>query len=463
MKANNSDLQNFIKKNYNKSVTQLAFKKVLVEGYDNRFVLNQLHGKQKAKNKLPFLFNNNQILYPAKVSVEQSSSEKTAIWKANLVSGDTLLDMTGGFGVDTYHFAKQIKQVTYLEKNTELFEIVQHNFEVLNAENITAINDDSITFLKKTTQKFDWIYLDPARRDAAGSRKIGLAGYFPNLLDIKDLLFEKAKNILVKVSPMLDIQQAIQQVGIVQKVIVLAVQNEVKELLLVLTPPSSPLQTVMVDSEGDRILKGFKVNNHGRNPWENNKKASKNPERVELNTDPIPAAPQKRKAILESRVKNVNSIKKKAISFQCVNLQKEGSEIIYQSTNNRDNSALKYSLPKKYIYEPNAAILKAGLFAEIALDFNLSKLHPNTHLYTSEQLITDFPGRTFTCIAIENFNKKAIAPHLENKKANITTRNFPYSVAQIKKKLGIKDGGNIYLFATTLMDEKLAILVCGKG
>lgn len=387
-------LQQFIQDNYQKNLAQLAFKKKLVEGYDNRFVLNQLYGKQKAKHKLPYLFQNNQVLYPAKVSVEQSSSEKTAIWKANLVSGETLLDMTGGFGVDTYHFAKPIQQVTYLEKNRELFEIVAHNYRVLNTNNITTIHDDSLTFLKNTNQQFDWIYLDPARRDEVGNRKIGLAGYFPNLIKIQSVLFQKTNNILVKVSPMLDIQQAIQQLGTIEKIIVLAVQNEVKELLFVL-----------------RRANGFEQT-------------------------PI---------------------------FECVDLRKNGQAITYTPTTNSDNDRIKYGSPQSYIYEPNAAILKAGLFAEMALDFDLIKLHPNTHLYTSEQLVTNFPGRTFSLKSVENFNKKAIASYLENKKANITTRNFPYSVAQIKKKLGVKDGGNIYLFATTLVNDKLAILVCEKS
>ena len=150
-------LQQFIQNNYQKNLAQLAFKKILVEGYENRFVLNQLYGKQKAKSKLPYLFKNNQVLYPAKVSVEQSSSEKTAKWKANLVNGTTLLDMTGGFGVDTYHFAQRIPQVTYLEKNRELFDIVAHNYKVLSANNITIINGDSLAFLNNTNQKFDWI------------------------------------------------------------------------------------------------------------------------------------------------------------------------------------------------------------------------------------------------------------------------------------------------------------------
>ena len=173
-----SALQSFVQENFSKDLTKLAFKKQLMEGYENRFVLNQLYGKQKAKKKFPYLFEQPKIIYPTKVSVEQSSSEKTAEWKTNLVSGKTLLDMTGGFGVDTYHFSKKLPQVTYLEKNPELFNIAKQNFEVLEAKNITTFNEDSIHFLKNIQQKFDWIYLDPARRDEVGNRKIGLNGYF---------------------------------------------------------------------------------------------------------------------------------------------------------------------------------------------------------------------------------------------------------------------------------------------
>ncbi|MEM1119015.1 MAG: class I SAM-dependent methyltransferase, partial [Bacteroidota bacterium] len=309
------------------------------------------------------------------------------------LDGESLLDMTGGFGVDTYHFSKKMEQVTYLEKNAELFYLVKHNFQVLKASNITAVNDDSTNFLAEVNQSFDWIYLDPARRDEAGGRKIGLAGYFPNLLAIRELLFKKTKKVLVKASPMLDIQQAIEQLKTVEKVIVLAVQNEVKELLLLLSES--------------------------------------------INNDEI------------------------VPTFQAVNLKKNGSVDQYQPSINQRLS-VDYGYPRNYIYEPNAAILKAGLFKEIALDFKLAKLHTNTHLYTSDHLLRDFPGRIFICRTVERFHEKAVAVHLDNKKANITTRNFPYSVAQIKKKLGTKDGGKRYLFATTLYDGNLAILICEK-
>ena len=149
-------------------------------------------------------------------------------------------------------------------------------------------------------------------------------------------------------------------------------------------------------------------------------------------------------------------------NFLCVDLRKNNQEISYQPSKNNSIKTINYTLPKAYIYEPNAAILKAGLFNEIAIDFNLAKLHPNTHLYTSDNLVQNFPGRIFHCNATKSFSKKAITPYLSQKRANITTRNFPYAVSQIRKKLGLKDGSNQYIFATTLHNNDLKLLLCEK-
>ena len=385
-----AQLQAFIQAHFHSNLAELALKKELLAGYENAFVLQQIYGKQKAKQKLPSFFSNPTICYPPKTPLAQSSSEKAAKWKANLVKGKTLLDLTGGFGVDAYHFSKRMEQIIYIEQDPSLFSIAQHNFQVLNVANIQAINGNSIDFLKQLQQPLDWIYLDPARRDDKGRRKIGLADCLPNVLEIKNLLLKKSKQILLKAAPMLDIQQAVRQLGPVEKVMILAIQNEVKELLFLIK----------------------------RNP--------------------------------------------KPIVFQCVDIQKDDSVTTYQSLANQPISNLTYTLPETYIYEPHAAILKAGLFNEIAIDFNFGKLHPNSHLYTSDFLLENFPGRIFTCQAVVSFNKKQLLPYLSDKKANIATRNFPYSVAEIKKKMGLKDGGNIYLFGTTLMSNQLKILVCKK-
>ena len=385
-----ANLNSFVVQHLHADITQLAFKKELVKGLENRFVLEQLYGKQKAKNKLPFLFEQTTILYPAKVSVEQSTSELVAVWKSNLIKGERMIDMTGGFGIDSYHFAKKLKELTYIEQQTPLFKIVQHNFQQLAVDNISCHNTNAVDFLFTTTQKFDWIYLDPARRDEAGNRKIGLAGYTPNMMEITDLLLDKSENILLKTSPMLDIQQAIQQLKSVSNIYVVGLQNEVKELLFVLS-------------------------------------------------------------------NQVTS----AIKIHCVNLKKNGTNRTYTPTASLGKT-VSYELPRKYLYEPNATILKAGFFQEIALDFGLDKLHPNTHLYTSDTIHSNFPGRVFICEAVVPYQAKQLRKKLSSQQVNITTRNFPYTVAQMRKKLKLKEGGDQYLFGTTLLDGGLKVLVCRK-
>lgn len=383
-------LHSFLLEHLHADIAQLAFKKVLVKGLDNRFVLEQLYGKQKARIKLPFLFEQSTILYPVKVSVEQSTSQLVAQWKSNLVQGEKMLDMTGGFGIDSYHFAQKVQQLTYIEQQTPLFKIVQHNFQQLAVDNITVHNTNAVDFLSMTTEQFDWIYLDPARRDEAGNRKIGLLGYTPNMIEIKDLLLTKTKNILLKTSPMLDIQQAIQQLQSVTKIYVVGLQNEVKELLFVLSSQVTP-----------------------------------------------------------------------TIKFHCVNLSKDGTTHTYIPNTSLEEK-VSYHLPKTYLYEPNATILKAGLFREVALDFGLDKLHSNTHLYTSDTIHPNFPGRIFSCEVVVAYQAKQLRKYLTNQQANITTRNFPYTVAQMRKKLKLSEGGDQYLFGATLMDGGLKILVCRK-
>jgi len=394
----NKELENFLITHTDGSVTKLAFKKKLVNGYENQFVLQQLYGRQKARKKFPALFENTKIIYPQKKALEQSSSEKTARWKANLVSGNSLADLTGGLGMDAIFFSKRVKSVFYLEKYQELFEITCHNFKQLNLSNIECRHEDALDFLKKNKNRFDWIYLDPDRRDPGGKRRIELAGYSPDILSIRKILVNTTANLLIKVSPMLDLYQAVTQLDFVQQIIVLALYNEVKELLFVYRSAAS------VQKKG----------------------------------------PENR------------------LSIKCVNLQKNGSEITFEAAFPEAPIKVKYEMPQKFIYAPNAAILKAGLFKTVAARFNLLKLHPNTHLYTSQEPVQQFPGKIFELLAVCNYDKKAISPYLPEKKANIHIRNFPQPADRIKKKLALKDGGSIHLFATTLSNDKLKILVCRK-
>lgn len=384
------ELQAFVAAHYRNDLSKLAFRRELLPGYDRRFVMNQLYGKQKAATKLPTWFAEPAVLYPDKLAMEQCSSERTARFKADLIGGERLLDMTGGFGVDSFFFSKNFDRVDYVEQRVELTELAAANFSVLGATNITAHPTDALAFLKKIGPQYDWIFIDPARRDSRGGRVFRLADCIPNVLEIRDLLVEKSRGLLLKVSPMVDIRAALADLLRVSRVYVVAVANEVKELLLY--------------ADGNV-------------------------------TEPV--------------------------QYYCVNLLPGGVDEVYQSVANR-TVEVTYGPPESYLYEPNASILKAGLFNEIAADFGLKKLHPNSHLYTSADRCVDFPGRQFVLTGECAVQRKALRKLLPELKANLTVRNFPMSVAQLRKKLNLRDGGHHYLFATTLPDEQTRLLLTRK-
>lgn len=350
-------------------------------------IAQQVEGKQKSKNKLPAWFQKEGLLYPVRLSMEQCSSELTAQYKAQLSKGENFIDLTGGFGVDSYFISQSFSKGVHCELNSELQTIVAHNFNTLGA-NIRSFNKDGLKHLQKTSKQFDLIYIDPARRGIRNQKVIRLEDYTPNILDHLDLLFEKGKQILLKTAPLLDIKQVLSQLPHIQEVHVVAVNNECKEVLYLLGK---------------------------ENPYET--------------------------------------------QIHCVDLAKEQK---FDFTFQEEERICTTSQPLTYLYEPNAAILKAGAFNSIGNIFDLHKLHPNSHLYTSDALLSNFPGRVFVIEEITKLNKKELAILLPNKKANITRRNFPLSVADIRKKIGLKEGGDKYLFATTLKDNKPTILVCSK-
>jgi precorrin-6B methylase 2 len=355
-------------------------------------LVQHIRARQKIKNKLPTWYQHPQVRYPAMVSVEQSSSEKTAAFKAELVSGNLLLDLTGGLGLDSFFFSDKFKKVIYLERQPELVEIAAHNAQVLGNTNIEFRQGEASAFLDDFTSQADWIYLDPARRDEANRKVFNLTDCEPDVVQLLPKLLAKGKNILIKTSPMLDISQALGQLESVQKVYVVAVDNECKEVLYHVA-------------------------------------ASENPN-LQVETINLSAG-----------------VSKQTFTFD------------YAA---EENAPVTYTLPQTYIYEPNAAILKAGGFKSLAKYYGLNKLHRNSHLYTSEGLVPDFPGRIFKLRTISRYQKKELACHLPDSKANITVRNFPDSVAAIRKKTGLKEGGDIYLFATTDLNAKPIILICEK-
>ena len=370
------------------------------------FLARQTEGRKAMATKLPSWAENMSILFPVKISLEQCSSEATALYKASLVSGESMVDLTGGFGVDCSFLSKKFSKVDYVEQNTELCEIAEHNFRVLGL-NIKVNNAESVEFLK-AMPAVSCIYIDPARRDVKGKKTADLSLCSPNLLEIRDILLEKCDTLLIKLSPMFDISSALEVFPECRQVHVVSVKNECKELLL-LVEGGFCGETEIVCVDLDEL--GISVQTSGE------------PSLLEL-----------------SRVQP-------EITSVASNLKKEKGEII------------SYSSPKVYLYEPNASIMKAGLFKTVANRYNVQKLHPSTHLYTSEELVEDFPGRSFKVERVTKVQRKEIQ---DIEKANLSTRNFPGNVADLRKKLKLKDGGDTYIFATTLNDNSKVLIITKK-
>lgn len=383
-----TDIQYFITQNIGKNASTLALQKNPFPTIDFKLILNQIEAKSKAKDKLPTWFATPNIIFPTKISVEQTSSETTALYKASLVSGTSLLDASGGFGIDDYYFSKKIKKVIHCELNSELSTIVSHNFNALQTNNVECITGDSTDILNKLNQQFDYIYIDPSRRNDQKGKVFMLNDCLPNVPVLQDFYFNFTSNILIKTAPLLDITSGLTELKNVKNIHIVAVDNEVKELL-----------------------------------WE-----------IEKNY--------------------VNPI-----TIKTVNFSKKNTELFEFQLNNSNFSI--YSLPQKYLYEPNSAIMKSGGFNEVSSHYNLEKLHVNSHLYTSNNLI-DFPGRIFEIIQTISYSKNEMKNILHGTKANITTRNFPDSVETIRKKWKINDGGNVYCFFTTDKNDNKIVLLCKK-
>ncbi|MEN2487340.1 class I SAM-dependent methyltransferase [Flavobacterium sp. B11] len=225
------DIQEFIIQNTGADITKLALQKNPFPDVDWILILNQIEARTKAKEKLPTWFAAENIIYPSKISVEQTSSEKTAVYKASLISGETLIDLTGGFGVDDYYFSKKFKAITHCEINEELSGIVTHNFNQLKVENCTFYTGDSIHLLEESNQKYDWIYIDPSRRNDSKGKVFMLKDCLPNVPELLDFYFEKSNSILIKTAPLLDISAGLSELKNVKNIHIIALENEVKELL----------------------------------------------------------------------------------------------------------------------------------------------------------------------------------------------------------------------------------------
>ena len=383
----------FIEENVRADVRSLALQAKKYPQVDMAMAVVQIAGRQIAEAKVPSWYRTEGLLYPKHLSMEQCSSEATAIYKAGLVEGDTFADLTGGFGIDCSFLSRKFKQADYVERQSELCELAEHNFLLLGLK-IGVHNEDGVEYLKQM-HPVDVLFLDPARRDGHGGKTVAISDCEPDVSALEDLLVEKAKKVMVKLSPMLDLSLALKALKYVREVHIVSVNNECKELLLIL----------------------------------------------EKSTD------------------------SSEIVVHCEQITSTGEHQHYAFTQEQERTsdcplAAEVGV---YLYEPNASILKAGAYRSLTQAYPVKKLHASSHLYTSPYYIEGFPGRRFQVEAVSGFGKKELKTLLQGlEKANLTIRNFPSSVAELRKRLKLKEGGECYLFATTLSDESKVIIKCRK-
>ena len=450
----NQATQDFIRQHQDDDVRQLAFLGSKYPEVDMPFALDQIRGRKMARVKLPRWASLEGIIYPPHISMEQCSSESTALYKAELAarllglpassSGTEMkteneiefVDLTGGFGVDFSYIAARLGvKSMYVERLAHLCEAAKENFERLGLKNAIVKNGDGIEVLHSFLPKKDdaasaddslgiiydqplsllktklglkLIFIDPARRDDAGNKVVSLKDCTPDVTVLQEEMLSKADYVIIKLSPMLDWHRAVSKLSHVREVHIISVNNECKELLLVL---SARNMGDMEASSADGEVK------HAGN----------------------------------LRIYCVND----AQSFVCDELDMESSSVKIAPSTLEE---------MQYLYEPNASLMKAGCFGVLSGRYDARMLSKNSHLFVSREPIAAFPGRSFRIIAVSSFNKKELKRHLSGiTKANIATRNFPLSVAELRKRLKLKDGGETYIFATTLSDESHVLVITEKA
>lgn len=392
-------LEEFIREHRHDDVRQLALQAARYPDIDMQQALQQIAGWQTACTKLPEWAATDGIVYPPRLSMEQCSSEATAKYKAKVLdpSPSTIIDLTGGFGVDFSYMARDFQKAVYVERQPHLCEAARHNFQLLGLENAEVVCGNGVEYLKNLPSPFNaqsplTIYLDPARRDENGKKTYAISDCTPDVVALKDLLLEKAGRVMIKLSPMLDWHKAVDDLGEVVEMHIVSVDNECKELLLVLAKnPVAPLRVVCANIRHDTETELFEFF----------------PSNDSLSTPFFPTLRE-----------------------------------------------------RDFLYEPNSSIMKAGCFAEVANRFGVQPTGSNSHLFLSPQFIPDFPGRKFQIEQVTSMNKKELKHVIGGlTKANITVRNFPLSVAELRKRLKLADGGDTYIFATTLGEKDHVLLI----
>ena len=401
----NQATRDFIREHAESDVRQLALRGVKDPEVDLTFALEQIAGRQKAKTKLPTWAAIDGIIYPSHLSMEQCSSEQTARYKASIVGkGALVVDLTAGFGVDMAVISQGYKRAVHVERQPQLCAISSENFKLLGLHHIEVVCGDGVSYLH-TMPHADLIFVDPARRDEHGGRTYGIADCTPNVLEILDEMLEKSDCVLLKLSPMLDWRKAVEDIqqtrtGYVYEIHIVSVDNECKELLLKV-----------------RKWEGEKVRKH---------------------------------------------------KVVCVNLLHDNARETFEfelplTLSPFHPLTLSFSHPHPFLFEPNASVMKAGCFELLEQRYMTKQLDPNSHLFVSDKDLPDFPGRRFTIERMTSMNKRELKEALMGiDKANITVRNFPMSVAELRKKLKLKDGGDIFIFATTVAGKGHQLFICRK-
>jgi 16S rRNA G966 N2-methylase RsmD len=388
------EIQRFIREHEHDDERALVLKQKTILNVPSSLIAEQIAGRRKAKEKLPLFYRTENIIYPPGINLEQSSSEQTANFKAQILSSlsetqnSSAVDLTGGFGVDTFFLSRVFTLVDHVESNAMLQEIAQHNHAVLESTNIRYHQTTAEEFLSAASKRFSVVYIDPSRRTKNKQKTSTLDESEPNILKLQSTVFDHTDHLLIKTSPLLDIKLALKTLSFVKEMIVVSVENEARELLVL--------------CEKD------------------------------FSKEPL---------------------------IRAVNLLKSGSFDSFDFLFS-DETALETTFgdPLTYLYEPNASILKAGAFKSITKQFNVAKIQASTHLYTSDNVYENFPGRVFKIEARVKPNTNEVLSFFPDGKANVTTRNYPLSVDELKKKTKLKDGGEKFLIGFSGLKQKFLVV-----
>lgn len=391
-KLTNPEVLQFIQEHLKEDPAKLMLQKRKHNGLPVKEIADQIAARHKGRKKLPEWYAHNEIIFPKRQNLEQASSEKTAKFKARGLSGKTFADLTGGSGIDLFYMGQNFEKLIYVDPNEELGEIADHNFRVLG-RTLEIHTQKAEKFLKATERSvFDVIYLDPSRRDHINRKVFSLEDYQPNVVDMYDQLLESANLVIVKTSPMVDIQKTRLVLPDTCRIQVIAVENEVKEVLF-------------------HLKKGCSDEAY----------------------------------------------------IEAVNIKKNGDEDRLSFTRSEEKEAVaSISKVKRYLFDPNSALRKAGAFKLIATKLGLGKIAHHTHLYTSDEIEDDFPGRIFEVIETLKPSKKEIRKRFPNGKVNVIAKNYPIKPNELKKKFLLKDGGGEFLIFCQTEDSGNSVFRCRK-